>query len=112
MFKVGYDVRDSRNIVTVYGYVMNPKINDFYKNYLAVSQYGNLATIAGTLTSGFTVGAAANVFDIIYKNKVVQTCPEKIAAPSSFTVCKNLLASEGPKVFKRGVLTSAAYATF
>lgn len=112
MFHVGYPVRSAKSMLTVLGYGIGPTINDALQPILPENATVNHVKITAPMITGFIVGAVGNVFEIIYKNQVIQTCSVKIKSPYAHEVLRDLVAKEGVQTLRRGLFSSVGYLTF
>jgi|GEM_PF-6149325 len=112
MFKIGCGSRCGGNVVTIGGYIYNPKINDYYRVLFPADTFGQTANYAGTFTSGILFGAMSNVFTVLYKEQTGRTKASTITTDSTYTILKDRLPKERHNFFLRGLPQAIFSATF
>jgi hypothetical protein len=71
----------------------------------------NLPELATVLATGFSIGTITNMMEIIYKSQLIKVKVDQgtLKVPSIKETINDLLATEGPKAFKRGLWLSVLY---
>jgi hypothetical protein len=99
-----------RNTFDISGLIMSEYIksslHEELPDYHLPNSVINCAAIAGASVS---MGLAENVFDVLSRNQAIRVDPANLKVPALWTVAKDMIRANGPKVFLRGSLLSCFY---